>query len=236
MTTDSQTTSPGGRADHGEGDVSVGLIEDNRVLLQGLTVLLGRVPHLRVVHAGSGADVSPIERLKPDVLLLDVGLENGDSLGIARRLRDQLPECRVVMMDLLPTEDDIRDFVQAGVSGFVLKDASLDELVRTIRAVARGSTVLPPAMTGSLFSQIAVATLQHRGPEAAVDARLTARERDVIELISSGLSNKKIASRLHISVHTVKSHVRNIMEKLALHTRLQIAAWAHHEGDETEEE
>jgi two-component system, NarL family, nitrate/nitrite response regulator NarL len=235
MTTEMQKTKPAGRPLHGGGDISVGLIEDNRVLLQGLTALLGQVPHLTVVHAGSGADMSPVERLKPDVLLLDVGLENGDSLSIARRLRDQLPECRVVMMDLLPTEDDIRDFVQAGVSGFVLKDASFDELVSTIRAVALGSTVLPSAMAGSLFSQIAFAAVALGGTETADAAGLTTREREVIDLISSGLSNKRIASGLDISVHTVKSHVRNIMEKLALHTRLQIAAWAHHGGDEPEE-
>ena len=215
----------------GEGPISVGLIEDNQVLRQGLAALLDHVSQMTVVHAGSGADIAPLERDRPRVLLLDVGLENGDSLEIARRMRETLPETRIVVMDLLPTEDDVREFTEAGVSGFVLKDATFDELVDTIRAVAGGAHVLPSSMTRSLFSRIASEAVARRWPPSANGVRLTAREREVIDLISDGLSNKRIAARLEISVHTVKSHVRNVMEKLALHTRLQIAAWAHDEGD-----
>jgi DNA-binding NarL/FixJ family response regulator len=212
--------------------IAIALIEDNRVVREGLTVLLHRVAGLEIVHAGSSADLSPIERANPRVILLDVGLENGDSLDLARRVGMELPDSRVVVMDLLPAEEDIRDFIQAGVSGFIMKDASVDELVKTIRSVAQGSNVLPPTMTSSLFSQIAneIVNGHDRGGATSDEVGLTPREREVIDLISEGLSNKGIAARLHISVHTVKSHVRNIMEKLALHTRLQVAAWAHH-GD-----
>ena len=213
-----------------DASIAIALIEDNRVVREGLTVLLRRVSGLEIVHAGSGAHFPPIERARPRVVLLDIGLENGDSLALARRIGEDLPDSRVVVMDLLPTEEDVRDFIAAGVSGFVMKDASLDELVRTLRSVAGGSTVLPPKMTGSLFSQIAGDVMAGRDRDAPSDAvGLTPREREVIDLISEGLSNKGIASRLHVSIHTVKSHVRNIMEKLALHTRLQVAAWAHQE-------
>jgi DNA-binding NarL/FixJ family response regulator len=115
------------------------------------------------------------------------------------------------------------------VSGFVLKDATFDEFVSTIRAVAGGAKVLPSRMTDSLFSQIAK-TADTRSVRDTEDVRMTRREREVIELIGEGLSNKEIAQRLNIATHTVKSHVRNVMEKLALHTRLQIAAFAHREG------
>jgi two-component system nitrate/nitrite response regulator NarL len=214
--------------------ITLALIEDNRVVREGLTVLLRRMADVRIVHAGSSADLSPIERASPRVILLDVGLENGDSLALAERIGQELPDSRVVVMDLLPAEEDIRDFIEAGVSGFVMKDASLDELVKTIRSVGEGSDVLPPTMTNSLFSQIANDVVNSRDRRSATshDVGLTPREREVIDLISEGLSNKGIARHLHISVHTVKSHVRNVMEKLTLHTRLQVAAWAHHEEGE----
>jgi DNA-binding NarL/FixJ family response regulator len=209
--------------------IAIALIEDNRVVLEGLTALLHRVAGLEIVHSASSADLSHIERTQPRVLLLDVGLENGDSLALARRVGKELPDTRVVMMDLLPAEEDVREFIEAGVSGFIMKDASVDEFVKTIQSVAQGSNVLPPTMTSSLFSQIAHEMVNGRdsGSAASAAVALTPREREVIDLISEGLSNKGIAARLHVSVHTVKSHVRNVMEKLALHTRLQVAAWVH---------
>jgi two-component system NarL family response regulator len=134
-------------------------------------------------------------------------------------------------MDLLPVQEDIVEFVNAGVSGFLMKDASLEELISTIRAVADGENVLPSEMTSSLFSQIMKEAVE-REPDAALEAvRMTPRETEVVDLIAEGLSNKEIADRLEIAAHTVKSHVRNIMEKLALRTRLQIAVYAHTNGD-----
>jgi two-component system, NarL family, response regulator DevR len=222
------------RPDGAQSVISIALIEDNRVVREGLTVLLSRVPDLEIVHAGSSDDLPPIERARPRVILLDVGLENGDSLALARRIGQDLQASRVVVMDLLPAEEDIRDFIEAGVSGFIMKDASLDEFVTAIRSVAGGANVLPSRMTSSLFSQIAndVVTGRDRGSASPEGVGLTPREHEVIDLISEGLSNKGISARLHISVHTVKSHVRNVMEKLALHTRLQVAAWAHREEGE----
>jgi DNA-binding NarL/FixJ family response regulator len=166
------------------------------------------------------------------VLLLDLGLRNGDSLRLAQTVRRELPESRIIVMDLLPVQEEMMDFVHAGVSGFVMKDATLEDLVNTIRCVAEGADVLPPQMTHTLFSQIAREAVASNSPQALEAVRMTPRERQVIHLISEGLGNKQIAARLHIATHTVKSHVRNIMEKLALHTRLQIAAYAHHDEPE----
>jgi DNA-binding NarL/FixJ family response regulator len=134
-------------------------------------------------------------------------------------------------MDLLPAHEDIVEVVNAGVWGFIMKDATLEDLVRTIRTVASGTKVLPPQMTSSLFSQIAKEAVKADESAAIESVRMTAREREVIDLIAEGLSNKEIAARLEIAAHTVKSHVRNIMEKLALHTRLQIAAYSYRQDD-----
>jgi len=213
--------------------ISVALIEDNRLVREGIAALLNQLPDVKVVAGASGGDTMLLRAVKPQVILLDLGLRNGDSLRVAGKVKKEFPEAKVVVMDLLPVHEDIVEFVNAGVSGFMMKDATLDDLANTIRSVARGAHVLPPQMTGTLFSQIAKDAVARGRPLDSV--RMTPRERDVITLIADGFGNKEIAGRLHIATHTVKSHVRNIMEKLMLHTRLQIAAYAHKDGSQTPE-
>jgi DNA-binding NarL/FixJ family response regulator len=207
--------------------LSVAIIEDNRLVREGMTDMLDALDDLQVVFAHPTLEMASFRCARPDVLLLDVGLQDGNSLRFAESVREEMPEVRVIVMDLLPTHEDIADFVNAGVEGFILKDASLDDFVETIRAIARGERILPSRMTGSLFSQIAHAAVS-RGVETTLEAvRMTQREREVIALIASGLSNKEIAMRLGIATDTVKSHVRNVRDKLALRSRLQIAAYVH---------
>jgi DNA-binding NarL/FixJ family response regulator len=207
--------------------ISVVIIEDNRLVREGMAALLDQTDDLRVVAAGPSSDPALLRDSQAQVILLDVGLWDDDSLRIAETVRQESPGSKVIIMDLLPIHEDIVDFVNAGVSGFVLKDATLEDLVSTIRSVAGGAHVLPPPLTSTLFSQIARDALERSRTDAIEAVRMTQREREVIDLIGEGLSNKEIAARLDIAAHTVKSHVRNVMEKLALHTRLQIAAYAH---------
>ena len=209
--------------------IRVAIIDDNRLVREALTAMLNRLPDIRVVSSDV-ADSASLAATKPDVLLLDVGLRDQDSLRVAATLRQENPNAKIIVMDLLPVNEEIREFVNAGVSGFVLKDASFDEFLTTIRSVAAGTKVLPPRMTESLFSQIAREVDGQEPAQVLEDVRMTPREREVIDLIGEGLSNKEIAQRLNIATHTVKSHVRNVMEKLALHTRLQIAAYSHRAG------
>ncbi len=209
--------------------IAVALIEDNRLVREGITALLNQLPDIRVVAEQASDDVSALERVSPQVILLDIGLRKGDSLRIAAKVRAQFPDAKVIVMDLLPAHEDIVEFVNAGVSGFIMKDATLEDLVDTIRSVHGGSSVLPPTMINTLFSQIARDAIDRGRPEVMESVRMTPRERQVINLIAEGMSNKEIASKLHVATHTVKSHVRNVMEKLTLHTRLQIAAYANSE-------
>ena len=206
--------------------ISVALIEDNRLVREGISALLNQHPDLEVVAGASGVDTSVLRDVKPQVVLLDLGLGHGDSLRVAEQVKRDFPESKVIVMDLLPVHEDIVEFVNVGVSGFIMKDATLEDLVTTIRSVAQGVPVLPPAMTSTLFSQIARDAVTKGRPEALDSVRMTPREREVINLIAEGLANKEIATRLNVATHTVKSHVRNVMEKLTLHTRLQIAAYA----------
>jgi len=209
--------------------IRVAIIDDNRLVREALTAMLNRLTDVTVVSSDV-ADSASLAATKPDVLLLDVGLRDQDSLRVAATLREANPGAKIIVMDLLPVNEEIMEYVNAGVSGFVLKDASFDEFIGTIRSVATGKKVLPPRMTESLFSQIAREIDGQEPAHVLEDVRMTRREREVIDLIGEGLSNKEIAQRLNIATHTVKSHVRNVMEKLALHTRLQIAAYSHREG------
>jgi DNA-binding NarL/FixJ family response regulator len=209
--------------------ISVAIIDDSRLVRDTLAAMLNQLPDMRA-RASATADRAFVADVKPDVVLLDAGLADQDGVGVAGALKLEAPDMKIIMMDLIPVNEEIVQFVNAGVSGFVLKDTTFDEFVATIRTVAAGGSVLPPRMTESLFAQIAREADGRRGPSVLEDVRMTRREHEVIGLIGEGLSNKEIAQRLNIATHTVKSHVRNVMEKLALHTRLQIAAYAHRES------
>ncbi|PYP15454.1 MAG: DNA-binding response regulator [Gemmatimonadetes bacterium] len=212
--------------------IAVLLIEDNRLLRDAIAQLLASQPDIALVGAAASGEAALREShdKTTHVVLVDLGLKDDDSVRLVRELKKATPDVRVIAMDLFPVHEDVVELVEAGVSGFILKDATPADFMNTIRAVAGGSHVLPPPLTDSLFSQIA-RQAAGRGTRAVIDAvRLTQRERQVIDLIGEGLSNKEIAHRLHIATHTVKSHVHNILEKLALHTRLQIAAFARAEG------
>ena len=205
--------------------IVVAVIDDNRLVREALAAMLNRLPDVRAT-AHTDTKTAMAASPSPGVLLLDVGLSDDETLRIAKDLVRQAPEMRIIVMDLIPVTEEILELVNAGVSGFVMKDASFDEFVATVRAVAAGDKVLPPRMTESLFAQIAKESRGRKSQEVLDAVRMTPRELEVIELIGEGLSNKEIAQRLNIAAHTVKSHVRNVMEKLALHTRLQIAAYS----------
>ena len=211
--------------------ITVAIIEDNRLVREGMADMLNELPDVRVVLAATSLESAMLKETNPRVVLLDVGLQDRNSLRLAETVQKEMAEARVIVMDLLPIHEEIAEFVHVGVAGFILKDATFDDFVGTIRSVADGARVLPGPMTGTLFSQIARAAVR-RGKAAALEGvRMTQREREVVELIGNGMSNKEIATRLNIAADTVKSHVRNVMEKLALHTRLQIAAYAHRQDD-----
>lgn len=206
------------------------LIEDNRLLREGLTVMLKKQRDMNVVETvGNGENILAIMRkYKPEVLLLDLGLRSRSSLNLVKLVKKNFHAAKVIIMDLIPLQSDVFEFVQVGVSGFILKDATVNDFLKTIRSVAKGLQVLPPNLTGSLFSQIVEHAISGSDPSALIDSvRMTKRERQVIELVSEGHTNKEIAQKLHLSTYTVKSHVHNILEKLALSTRVQIAKYLH---------
>jgi DNA-binding NarL/FixJ family response regulator len=212
--------------------IRVLLIEDNRLLREGITRMLNEQPDIKAVStAGNGDAAQKATRMDPQVVLLDLGLKNQNSLKIVELIKKNFPNAEVVVMDLIPVQAEIVEFVKAGVSGFILKDATLDDFLQTIRSVAQGAKVLPPPLTDSLFSHIVEHAVRSGNVDRLLDSvRMTKREQNVIDLIAKGRSNKEIAKELNIAVFTVKSHVHNILEKLALHTRLELASFALTEG------
>lgn len=205
------------------------LVDDNRLFRDALATMLNLQRDLTVVAAlADGKEaLRRVPGAKPDVVLVDQALRNGDALEFARKVRHESPETKVIVMGLLPLQDDVVTYVQAGVCGFVLKAATLEDFLHAIRSVAEGANVLPPSLTVSLFAQIVDDAMRRGEGQALKAVRVTKREREVVELIAAGMSNKDVANRLHLSTHTVRSHVHNILEKLALRSRLEIAAYIH---------
>jgi len=212
--------------------IQILLIEDNRILREGISSMLENQGDFKVVARSEDGDA--IRQLKslntlPNVVLLDLGLEKVNSLELMALLRDELPTTKIIAMDIIPDHVDIVEFVKAGGSGFILKNAPLNDWIETIKIVASGQKVLPRNLTQSLFTQIIELTFKNGEGVRAESVQFTNREREIVDLIAKGRSNKEIAELLHIATFTVKSHVHNILEKLDLNTRLQVAAFAHDE-------
>jgi DNA-binding NarL/FixJ family response regulator len=204
------------------------LIEDNFLMRQGLTAMIGGQPDLKIVSVFGEGEKSElkIRESNPDLILIDFNLQSKNSLQLVKAINKKFPDLKTIILDYIPAQSDIIEFVQAGISGFILKDAIAKEFLQTIRSVAKGDKVLPSNLSGSLFSQIKKQASNKEKPNR-MDVRMTKREREIIHLIAEGLSNKEIVGRLNLSLNTVKSHIHNILEKMALHTRVQIAKYAY---------
>jgi DNA-binding NarL/FixJ family response regulator len=209
------------------------LIEDNRLLRDGILSILKFHKDINIITTSgeSKNTLLKIQQLKPNVVLLDLGLRSQNSLHVVEIVKREFPQAKIIVMDLAPVQADILQYVKAGANGFILKDASLNDFLITIRTVHDGATVLPPILVDSLFSQIIDHAVREGKSKLKEAVRMTKREREVIGLLSEGMSNKEIGQRIHVSTYTIKSHIHNIMEKLALHTRLEIANYSY--TDET---
>ena len=208
--------------------IRVLVIDDNRLVREVIEALLAEQEDVTVVAAthDTATGLSRLVELTPHIVLVDCRMVNGHTREFVETMRKSAPQAKVVVMDLVPSPEDVIEFVQAGANGFVMKDASVDDLVSTIRSVALGADVVPPSLTGTLLTHIAQQAAMRRLPGVAEAVRMTKREQEIVNLIAEGSSNKEIAQRLSIATYTVKSHVHNILEKLALNSRLQIAAYS----------
>jgi DNA-binding NarL/FixJ family response regulator len=192
----------------------------------GLTGLLNEQPDMTAmaVDPDWSAAQAAVMKFRPELILLDSCL----GASYCRRLcavSQAVDSPRLIVMDLVGGAEEVIGFVESGCSGLILKNTTPEHLLTTIRSVSSGGTFLPASLTGTIFSYVA-RRAAGREANSRGTVMLTQREHEVMGLIAEGLSNKEIAGKLHIVVHTVKSHVHVILEKLALHTRLEIAAFA----------
>ena len=196
------------------------IVTDIRLYREGLALILTRQPDLLVVGwAGTAADaLSRVREADVDVVLLDMAMP--DSRTLARTMTRTLPDSHVVALAVPDSERAVLDCAESGVTGFVLREASADDLIAALRSARLGELRCPPAVAAILRRRLATAA----AGEAGDAGRLTAREREVLELIDEGLGNKAIAQALGIGVATVKNHVHNICEKLQVHRRGEAVA------------
>jgi two-component system, NarL family, nitrate/nitrite response regulator NarL len=196
------------------------LVSDVRLYRDGLISSLVRQRQLDVLGAGGSRDfLDRIAALRPEVLLLDLGASQ--SLTIPRRAQEVLPALRVVAFAVAEMDENVLACAEAGISGYVAQDGSVEDLIAAVLCALRGEPVCSPRIAGLLFSRMAA--LSNGRAAAAADASLTRRERDVAALVVCNLPNKEIARRLRLGPTTVKNHVHNILQKLNIHRRGDIA-------------
>jgi two-component system nitrate/nitrite response regulator NarL len=203
--------------------VSAVLIDDHPLFRKGLAELFEHDGRIRVLGvAGSLADARPLLAQKPDVLVMDLNLPGQDGIEAMRRLREEGVQIPVVALTMSDAEDDMTAVLRAGARGYLLKSMEPDDVIDAIARAARGEVVVAPAMTAKLVR------LLDDKPDAkgSLMGQLTPREREILDCLTRGKSNKAIAQELAISVDTVKLHVRNVLTKLNLSSRVEAAVYA----------
>ena len=215
--------------------VRVLLADDQPLLRQGFAMIIGAEADMTVVgEAAGGAEaVELARRLSPDVVLMDVRMPGLDGIAATQQITGAQPEVKVIILTTFDIDEYAFDGLRAGASGFLLKNARPDELLRGIRAVASGDAVLAPSTTRRVLDTYA-STFQApaatgRNPDCVLDA-LTPREREIFAELAAGLTNQEIAERLTLSETTVKTHVTRVLGKLELRDRVQVVIFAYENG------
>jgi two-component system response regulator NreC len=207
------------------------LVEDHAIVRQGIKSLLEEEADIIVVgEAGDGSQaVRLVEQLRPDIVLMDLSMPGMDGVEATRQIRARFPDIRVVVLSMHENEEYVFRVLRAGASGYVLKRATTSELVLALRAVAAGSTFLSPAISEILIGDYVQRAKASDQRDEILDI-LTPREREVLQLIAKGFSNRQIAERLQISVKTVETHRGNMMSKLDIHDRAGLVKFAFDSG------
>ena len=201
------------------------LVEDHPLFRRGIRELLTDHGVMVVGEAGNGElALSIIPRLRPDVVLMDLSMPGIDGVETTRRLRDVMPEAQVLVMTASSEETDVVDAIMAGASGYLLKEAAVEEILSAVTAAARGYTAVTPEVATVLMQRLR--DHERRPKEEGLLDGLSERELEVLRLVATGRDNQSIASELLIGLGTVKSHVASVLEKLGVENRVQAAVLA----------
>ncbi len=208
------------------------LIEDDTSLRKGIIAMLKKQNDIEIIASSGNNENSDIKlkQLKPDIILLDLGLRNMNSLTAVEFVKRDFPKAKVILLDLAPARKDLKQFIVAGASSFIFKDATLYDLLKAIRTDTESVNVFPANLAIPLFPQIVERRLKRSKINLNKTTPITKRELQVIRFIGDGLSIKGICEKLNITNFTVKSHIQNIMGKLAFHSQLEEANHSYQTG------
>ena len=208
--------------------IRVLIADDQALFRRGLYVVLGTEDGIEVVgEAENGEEaVAKSEELAPDVVLMDVRMPKVNGIDAARTIRGIAPTTKILMLTVSDEEDDLYEAIKAGATGYLLKEISIEEVASAIRAVHGGQSLISPSMASKLLTEFASMIKRTDDRQQVPTPRLTDREMEVLKLVAKGLNNRDIAKQLFISENTVKNHIRNILEKLQLHSRMEAVVYA----------
>jgi two-component system NarL family response regulator len=223
---DAQVTETTPGASSGSEPIRVLVVDDQELFRRGLTMLLGQDADIEVVGEASDgvAGTEMAITTAPDVVLLDVRMPRRSGVEACRDIKESVPSAKIIMLTVSDEEEDLYETVKNGASGYLLKDSSIEEVAQAIRVVHEGQSLISPSMAVKLIDEFKQMSKPERSQVA--NLRLTERELEVLRLVAKGLNNREVAKELFISENTVKNHVRNILEKLQLHSRMEAVMYA----------
>jgi DNA-binding NarL/FixJ family response regulator len=213
----------------GDDRLRVLIADDHELFRRGLRMVLDDEPDLEVVaEAGDGREAVDLARDQaPDVVVMDVRMPSVSGIEAAGLIKADQPGIRILMLTISDEEDDLFEAVKAGANGYLLKEISIDEIAAAVRSVHAGQSLITPSMASKLLTEFAdLVRKEQPVPQDVPAPRLTPREVEVLQEVAKGLSNRDIAESLSIAENTVKNHIRNILEKLHLHSRMQAVLYA----------
>ena len=208
--------------------IRVLVVDDHALFRRGLEMVLEQEPDIEVVgEASDGTEaVEQATETTPDVVLMDVRMPRRGGIDACTAIKDAVPSTKIIMLTISDEEADLYDAIKAGAMGYLLKEISIEEVASAIRAVHGGQSLISPSMASKLLNEFASMIKRTDERQQVPTPRLTDREMEVLRLVAKGLNNRDIAKQLYISENTVKNHIRNILEKLQLHSRMEAVVYA----------
>jgi two-component system NarL family response regulator len=206
------------------------VVDDHTLFRKGLVSLLQREKDFQIVaEAQNGAEaIKKAAQTKPDLVLMDIHMPETDGIEATRRIRESFPATRVVILTVSEEEKDLFEAIKCGAHGYLLKKLEPDELCTLLRGVFEGEAPISRATASKILTEYAMQARRKSATE--MEEELSAREKDVLQLLASGLTNKEIGNKLGIAENTVKNHLKNILGKLHLQNRVQAATFALQKG------
>jgi DNA-binding NarL/FixJ family response regulator len=210
------------------GRIGVLIADDHALFRRGLEMVLSDEEDITVVaEAEDGNNAVELAREHvPDLVLMDVQMPGLSGIAATQGIKEAVPDAKILMLTISDEEDDLYEAIKAGASGYLLKEIPIDEVADAIRSVHAGQSLITPSMASKLLTEFAAMARKDEAKQQAPAPKLTSREMEVLTLVAQGLNNRDIAKELFISENTVKNHVRNILEKLHLHSRMEAVVYA----------